>query len=137
MRRTTPRWLLAAACWSGLFVAGPGSGKAAAQYRGIRFEITLVGDTTFGFSRGEAAWVRRGVTGIAVDPRRRDALVARFLVTSVDTGFVTALITGQATRVSTEHIVILEEPRRPWYRTVTFWAGTAVGALLGALVASR
>jgi hypothetical protein len=134
---TRPGSLLVAASASWLLLAGPGAVNAPAQSHGVRFEITQVGDTTFGFPRGDAAWVKRGAMGIAVDPRRRDVLVARFLVTAVDTGFVTALITGQATRLSTEHVAILSEPGRPWYRSLLFWAGTVVGALVGALAASR
>jgi len=119
---------------AGLAIAAP---RAEAQFRGVRFEITQVGDTTFGFNRGDATWVREGVTGIAVDPRRRDVLVARFRVIAVDTGFVTALITGQTTRVATEHVVVLSEPSRPWYRIPTFWGGTIVGLVIGVLAGSR
>ena len=31
-----------------------------AQFRGVRFEITQVGDTTFRFPRGNAGWVKPG-----------------------------------------------------------------------------
>jgi hypothetical protein len=111
------------------------AGKAGAQFRGVRFEITQVADTTFRFPRGTATWVKPGETGIAVDPRRHDALVARFRVVKVDSGLVTAVITGQTTRVATEHIVILAEPQKPWYRTMTFWGGTLLGLVAGVLVA--
>ena len=60
-----------------------GSGTAQAQFRGIRFEITQVGDTTFRFPRGNAGWIKPEMTGIAVDPRRRDILVAEFRVVRV------------------------------------------------------
>jgi len=108
-----------------------------AQSKGVRFEITQVGDTTFRFPRGSAGWVKRGDTGIAVDPRRRDALVARFRVVKVDSGLVTALVTGMTTRVATEHIAVLSEPKKPWYRTITFWGGTVFGIVLGALIAGK
>lgn len=108
-----------------------------AQFRGVRFEITQVGDTTFRFPRGNAGWVKTGATGNAVDPRRRDALVARFRVVRVDTGLVTAVITGQTTRVATEHIAVLAEPPKPWYKGITFWGGTVFGAVIGALITSR
>jgi hypothetical protein len=129
------RWVRVAACWSWLLVAGLATMApvARAQFRGVRFEITQVGDTTFGFSRGDANWVRQGMTGIAVDPTRRDVLVARFRVIKVDTGFVTALVTGQTTRVSTEHVVVMSEPPRPWYKVPLFWGGTALGLVIGVL----
>jgi hypothetical protein len=107
-----------------------------AQFRGIRFEITQVGDTTFRFPRGTAGWVNIGATGIAVDPRRRDVLVARFRVARIDTGLVTAVITGQTTRVSTDHVAVMAEPPKPWYKGITFWAGTVFGVVIGALITS-
>jgi hypothetical protein len=112
------------------------AGRADAQIRGIRFEITQVGDTTFRFPRGNAGWVRPGATGIAVDPRRRDTLVARFRVARVDSGLVTAVITGQTTRVATEHIAVMAEPPKPWWKGITFWAGTVFGIVIGALITS-
>ena len=111
-----------------------GSGTAQAQFRGIRFEITQVGDTTFRFPRGNAGWIKPEMTGIAVDPRRRDILVAEFRVVRVDSGLVTALITGQTTRVATEHIAVLPEPPKPWYKGITFWGGTVFGFVIGALI---
>ena len=111
-----------------------GSGTAQAQFRGIRFEITQVGDTTFRFPRGNAGWIKPEMTGIAVDPRRRDLLVAEFRVVRVDSGLVTALITGQTTRVATEHIAVMPEPPKPWYKGITFWGGTVFGFVIGALI---
>ena len=111
-----------------------GAGKAGAQNRSVRFEITQVSDSTFRFPRGAASWVKPGEIGIAVDPRRRDALVARFRVVSVDSGLATAVITGQTTRVATEHIVVMTEPQKPWYRTMAFWGGTLLGFVAGALI---
>jgi hypothetical protein len=111
------------------------SARADAQSRGVRFEITQVGDTTFRFPRGTAGWVKAGSTGNAVDPRRRDILVARFRVVRVDSGMVTAVITGQTTRLATEHIAVMSEPPKSWYRGITFWAGTVFGIVIGALIA--
>jgi hypothetical protein len=124
------RRLLAAAAFLALTAA-----PLRAQYRGVRFEITSVGDTTFAFSSGGEKWIRRGQEGIAVDPRRRDALVARFRVTAVHDGVVDALVTGQTTNLRVEHVAVLEEPRRSWYRAPSFWAGLATGAALGVSVA--
>jgi hypothetical protein len=112
-----------------------GARKATAQDRSVRFEITQVSDTTFRFPRGSAGWIKPDQTGIAVDPRRRDALVARFRVVRVDSGLVTALVTGMTTRVATDHIAIMSEPKKPWYRTITFWGGTLFGLVAGVLVA--
>ena len=119
--------------WAFVLVLVPAPG-AQAQSRGVRFEITQVGDTTFRFPRGAAGWVKPKQTGIAVDPRRRDALVARFRVVKVDSGLVTALVTGMTTRVATEHIAVMSEPPKPWYRTMTFWAGTVFGVVVVALI---
>ena len=75
------------------------------------------------------------MTRIAVDPRRRDNLVARFRVARIDSGLVTAVITGMTTRVATEHVAVLTEPPKPWYKGITFWAGTVFGIVIGALIA--
>jgi len=103
-----------------------------AQLRGVRFAVSSVGDTTLTFLPGRERWLRPGMTGIAVDPKRRDDLVARLRVVRVDarTG-VTALVTGQTTKLSTEHVVVLEEPVPPWYRRKAFWGGLLLGAALG------
>lgn len=111
------------------------AGEARAQHRGIRFEITQVGDTVFRFPRGNAAWVKPMMTGIAVDPRRRDVLVARFRVARIDSGLVTAVITGQTTRLATEHIAVMAEPPKPWYKGINFWGGAVFGFVVGALLA--
>lgn len=113
-------------------VAG-GALTSEAQVGGVRFEITQVGDSTISFPRGTAGWVRRGQVGIAVDPRRRDALVAQFRVVSVDSGIATAVLTGSTTRPLTEHIAILHRPGRAWFRTPLFWGSLAVGFALGVM----
>ena len=135
----TVRRVLRTGCWvCALALAlGVSADRASAQIRGVRFEITQVGDTTFRFPRGNAGWVKVGASGIAVDPRQRDDLVARFLVLRLDSGLVTALITGQRTRLSTEHIAVLAEPPKPWWKGITFWAGTVFGVVIGALIAGR
>lgn len=110
-------------------------GIARAQWRGVRFEITRVGDSTFSFPAGGEKWIKAGQNGIAVDPAKRDALIARFKVTSVGDGQVTALVTGQVTNVRTEFVAILDEPRPAWYKQATFWVGLLTGSALGAGVA--
>ena len=121
--------LSAAFAFSLLLAAAP---AAHAQPSATRFEITAVGDTTFVFRVGDPQdWVRRGMSGIAVDPRRRDVLIARFRVTAVRDGEATALITGQTTVVETEHVALLTRPETPWYRRPTFWIGLVLGGAIG------
>ena len=130
------RCILRTGCWAfwlGLALV-LGAPPAAAQFRDVRFEITQVGDTTFRFPRGTAGWVKARSTGNVVDPRRRDVLVARFRVVRIDSGLVTAVITGQTTRVATEHVAVMPEPARPWYRGITFWGGAVFGLVIGALI---
>ena len=107
----------------------------AAQRRTSRFEITSVGDTALAFRIGEVRWVSAGLTGNAIDPRRRDLLVARFRVVSVGAGVATAGVTGQTTAVSTDHVAVLTEPSRPWFKARTCWAGLLLGGALGASAA--
>jgi len=109
--------------------------RAQAQQRGVRFEITSVGDSTFVFAAGGEKWVRKGSTGIVVDPKRRDALVARFRVTDVAAGEASALVVGQTTKVRTDHVVSLEQPKRAWIKQPTFWWGLVTGSALGASIA--
>lgn len=105
---------------------------ARAQRRDYRFEITSVGDSTITFKAGRLTWVVRSPSTIVVDPRRRDALVARLKVLSVSsTGEATALVTGQTGRITTDHFVLAEEPPSRWYRSALLWIGTAFGLAAG------
>lgn len=124
------RALLIAAI-STLIVIATGATPAAAQQRTARFFVDSVADSTFVFRVGDVRWIRPGQTGIAVDPRQRDALVARFRVVDVTRDRATALITGQTTFITGDHVVLVEEPRRPFWRRGMFWKGSAVGLLLG------
>jgi len=103
-----------------------------AQDRDVRFAITHVGDTTVTFQAGKMTWVVRSPRAIVVDPRRRDALVAQLKVLSIGAnGEATALVTAQAGRITTEHIVIGTEPRSRWYKSPLMWMGTAFGLIVG------
>lgn len=104
---------------------------ARAQDNAVRFEIRTVGDSTFTFAAPQAPWVARGQKGIAVDPRRRDGLVARFVVLGVDDGVANALILGQSQKVTTDHVVLLRPPRLHWYASKRFWAGALGGLAVG------
>ena len=118
-----------------LTLAAPAGRPALrAQESAVRFEIAEAGDSTFTFQVGRHPWVRRGQLGIAVDPRRRDVLVARFRVLDVRGGVATALITGQTTNVTSDLVALLDQPRRRWYQQSAFWVGTVLGAAIGAAV---
>jgi hypothetical protein len=103
----------------------------SAQARVVRFEVTAVSDTSLNFRVGPEKWVAPGQTGSAVDPRRRDPLVARLRVAWVQDGIATAMVTGQTTAVSIDHVVTMEAPSRRWYKAVPFWAGVFLGGALG------
>lgn len=109
-----------------------------AQLKGVRFEVTAVGDTTIAFRAGTERWIRSGIEGIAVDPSKRDVLVARLRVLSVDrSGVVTAMVTGQTTAVTRDHVVLIQEVQPAWYRRRAFWGGMLLGAALGATAGAQ
>ena len=110
--------------------------SGVAQESAYRFPITAVGDSTFSFEVANNHWVKKGLRGIAVDPQRRDALVARFKVLSVNGGTATALVTGQTTRLSPEHAALIERQPPPFYRRRSFWLGVVVGGAIGAAAVS-
>lgn len=106
--------------------------RASAQDRDVRFEITSVGDTTVTFRAGRMTWVVRSPQAIVVDPRRRDALVARLKVLSVSsTGDAVAVVTGQTGRITTDHFVVAAQPPTRWYKNAALWMGTAFGLIAG------
>jgi hypothetical protein len=113
-----------------------------AQETAVRFEIASAGDTTFTLVVGRHPWVRPGLYGIVVDPRQRDILIARFEIIAADSANAMGLVTGMTTRVTTDHVALLDmppPPAPPWYRRRSFWLGTLVGlaAGLGLGVASQ
>jgi hypothetical protein len=97
-----------------------------------RFELRPVADTALRLAVAEVRWIRAGLEGIAVDPARGDALVARFRVVRVAADSATGLVTGQTTRLSAQHVALLVPPTRPWWRVRLFWLGAAGGGILGA-----
>ena len=106
--------------------------RARAQDRDVRSAITHVGDTTVTFQAGKMTWIVRSPRAIVVDPRRRDALVAQLKVLSIGAnGEAIAVVTAQAGRITTDHIVIGTEPKSRWYRSPLLWMGTALGLLAG------
>lgn len=105
--------------------------RLSAQQRTVRFEITAVSDTSLNFRVGNEKWVAAGLPGSAVDPRRRDQLVARFRVAFVRDGVATALVTGQTTAVSIDHVATMLAPGKRWYKATPFWAGLLLGGAVG------
>src|ERR671918_3036713 len=101
-----PALLLAA-----LVFAAPDEG--CAQETSARFEIASAGDTTFTLVVGRHPWVRPGLYGIVVDPRQRDILIARFQIIAADSANAMGLITGMTTRVTTDHVALLDKPPPP------------------------
>ena len=126
------RWRLLVV--AGLMVA-TGARPAGAQLKGVRFEIVSVGDSTLVFKAGTEHWIKRGAPGSAIDPRKRDVLVAKLRVTNVSpNGMITALVTGQTTTVSMDHVVLLRRAEVPWYRRRTMWGAFLAGAALGVVI---
>ena len=97
-----------------------------------RFEIESVDDSTAHFRPFEAKWLRPGMQVYAVDPARRDALVARLRIVRADSGRLMALVTAQVTKVTTNHFLLAVKPATPWYRTRRFWWGAFGGGIVGA-----
>ena len=108
-----------------------GAMSASAQDRSVRFEIVSVTDTSLTFRVGTAQWVKSGKEGVSVDPRRRDALVARFRVVDVRAGQATAVVLGQTSPLSVDHAAVLAEPEvRAWQRR-SFWGALLIGLAAG------
>lgn len=111
-----------------LLIALPAT--AHAQIGSARFDIDSVGDSTVTFSVGNARWVHAGQTGLAVEPRNHDELIARLRVLQVRDRTATALITGQTGRVTAGQVALMRRPAPPFYTVGLFWVGAAVGAAL-------
>lgn len=111
--------------------------RARAQETAYRFEIASVGDSTVSLSTEKHEWLRAGQKGIAVDPMRHDALVARFVILRIDAEHKRALavVTGQTTRITTDHVALIDRPAKRWYAQPTLWIGAVVGAVIGAVAA--
>ena len=103
----------------------------------VRFEIVAVGDSTFQLLAPEPRWLRDGMMGIVVDPRRRDVLVARFTLMGLRADTADALVTGQTMRITTDHVALVARPPVPQPQIIRrverrrFWTGTIVGGVLG------
>jgi len=96
-----------------------------------RFQLVAADDSTVSFLAPREPWVREGMYGIAVDPARRDALVARLYVLARAADTTVALVTGQTTRMSAEYVAIFRRPTTPMLRQQSFWGGLAAGIAVG------
>ena len=110
---------------------------ARAQETAYRLEIENVGDSTVTLSTEKHEWLRAGQKGIAVDPMRHDALVARFVILKVDPKRKRALavVTGQTTQLTVNHVALIDRPMKKWYQQPTLWIGAVVGGVIGAIAA--
>ena len=132
MRRLVRRALVALGVLLGVVPGLAAPASLAAQATGTRFEIMNVGDSTITFATGSAAgWVRKGLNGLAIDPRQRDVLVARFEVLEVREGAALAVITGATRPLTTEDVAVLRTPAPSLVRQRGFWAWMAAGVLAG------
>lgn len=125
------RRVLAGALLAVVFTAPNG---VAAQETSARFEIASAADSTFTLVVGRHPWVRPGLYGIVVDPRQRDILIARFQIIAADSANAMALVTGMTTRVTTEHVALLDRPpppAPPWHKRRSFWLGVLLGVAAG------
>ena len=126
------RWVRATVLVLAALACAAGEGRA--QETAVRFEIASAGDSTFTLVVGRHPWVRPGLYGIVVDPRQRDILVARFQIMAADSANAMALVTGMTTRVSTEHVALLDRPPPPvppWHKRRSFWLGVLFGVAAG------
>jgi hypothetical protein len=115
-----------------VFILAPDEGRA--QETSARFEIASAGDSTFTLVVGRHPWVRPGLYGIVVDPRQRDILIARFQILAADSANAMGLITGMTTRVTTDHVALLDQPpppAPPWHKRRSFWLGVVFGVAAG------
>lgn len=122
--------LLTSAVVAGAVLAAP----AAAQTAHVRFDIDRITDSTITFAVGGARWISAGRTGLAVDPKQGDELIAEVRVIAVLAGEATAVVTGQTARIKPGHVVVFEVPGRPFYREPFFWIGAAAGGVIGFVI---
>ena len=118
----------------GTALLGATAGTLSAQETSARFEIASAGDSTFTLVVGRHPWVRPGLYGIVVDPRQRDILIARFQVIAADSANAMGLITGMTTRVTTDHVALLDKPPPPvppWHKRRSFWLAFLFGVAAG------
>ena len=113
-----------------------GEATASAQQGAYRFEISSTADSTVTINLGEVTWLKPGMYAIAVDPAHRDELVARLRVKNVTGKSAACVITGQATAITADDVVLIEPPPPPkhhWYAEPAVWISLVVGVAIGAI----
>jgi hypothetical protein len=110
--------------------------SAVSTSTATRLEITGVQDTTFSIAVRNVEWVTPGMSGIVVDPTKRDVLVARFRVVQRGVTEATAVVTGQTTKVTAEQAALLQAPAPRVESKKAFWSGVGLGLLFGSVVGS-
>jgi hypothetical protein len=101
-----------------------------------RFSIAATTDSTVTFRPVEVRWLKPGMQGHAVDPKERDALIARLTIQRVDTSGIVAAIDGRVAQVATTHVVLMVKPGTAWWKDLRFWSGTGAGVVAGVIAAS-
>jgi hypothetical protein len=114
----------------GLFTVTP----ALAQDSHTRFEIIAPTDTTFSIVLGTTRWVKVGMSGVVVDPRQRDELVARFSIKRIVDRTARATITGATRSISVNHSALLQQPKPSWFKDKFLWIGAGFGLAIGFLI---
>jgi hypothetical protein len=100
-----------------------------------RFAVVELTDSTVRFDASDARWLRPGMIGYAVDPSKKDALVASLSLMGTGGREYKALITGQREPVDSTHIVVFLRPDTPWWRTKHYWGGFVIGVVVTTVAA--
>ena len=107
------------------------SGRARIPRNASRFDIEAVTDSSVQFQSREVDWLRPGMTAYVVDPLHRDALIAKVQVSEVLAARITASITSQVTRVTTDHVLLVSPREASWWSARRFWFGALTGGVVG------
>ena len=108
---------------------------SAAQQGAYRFEIAGVGDSTVEFVLGDVTWLKPGMYAIAVRPAGHDELLARLSIRSVGAKTAMAIVTGQATSIGKDDVVLVLPPKKHWYQQTAVWISALIGLGVGIVVA--
>jgi len=115
---------------------GTATATASAQQGAYRFEIASAADSLVTINVGDVSWLKPGMYAIAVDPAHRDELVARLRVKSVNGKSAACVVTGQATPITMDDVVLIEPPppaKSHWYSQPAVWISLFIGVAIGAM----